>query len=217
MIKYLITLFKTLLKMAKDAFINVTPTSGNGNGTLQVSAGVYDGRVKRDGKFSVVSGSISKDVAVSQNPAAEFVSIDESSYNVGKAGDTLIITGRSNSLRLNFAIVDPGTGGAWRPTLPATYQVEAVSVNNGAAIPGDPGATAGYVWSISIEIPKNPLVDARNCTLSVTTTNAQVASATISQAAGDTILELSTTSITLEADGTAKTVSVSSNTTWSVQ
>ena len=161
--------------------------------------------------------SPSPQLTIIQSGKTEFVSFTSSTAAVDKAGGTLTITGTSNSSKLTFSLT--GTNGIGL-TLPATYTANSVSTTNGAAITGDPGATQQYSFSITFTgIDENTTIAAKTSQLTVTPNSGSSAAVTcdITQAAGDAYLTISPTTITIPAAGTpAQSVSVTSNTNWSI-
>ena len=79
---------------------------------------------------------------------------------------------------------------------------------------GDPGATAEYDFSLQLTFPENTTVEEVSRVLKVTTECGQTAQIEIKQAAGDAYISVEPTEITLEADGSAVSVTVKSNTQW---
>ena len=193
-------------------------TSGNGNDTVSWSASEHTGREARTttATFSA-SGVESKTLTVIQSGKTEFVSFTSATAAVDKSGGTLTITGTSNSSKLTFALT--GTNGIGL-TLPASYTANSVSTNNGTAITGDPGATQQYTFSITFTgIDENTTISSKTSQLTVTPNSgsSDAAVCTITQAAGDAYLTISPNTITIPAAGTpAQSVSVSSNTNWSI-
>lgn len=207
--------------MPKPSWLTITPASGNGNESVQISATQHTGTQVRS-YSATVTNSKTEDcfVEVSQKSIAEFVNI-QTTASPGKEASTLVITGTSNSSKLTFS---------WKsspaPTLvvslPETYTAAGSSTTNGAAITGDPGAQAQYDFSIELTIPENTTVEALTATLVVTTAGNQTAQCVITQTAGNPYLwvgaEGSTTaSISLEATGEAKTLQIYSNDSWTIQ
>lgn len=202
--------------MAKPTWLITTPSQGSGNGVIQNSANAHTGRISRTGIATVTGEGIAtpKTYTVTQEPKAEFVSFDNGSeMAANKGGGTITISGKSNSSTLSFAWL----GNVTDVTLPANYQANGTTTNNGVAITGDPGASAEFAFSLSLSIPTNTSVDEVSRTLKVTAQGAQMAQIVIKQAAGDPTLELSTTEITIPQAGTpAVSVTVTSNTAWAV-
>ena len=204
--------------MAYASWVNPNKTSGNGNDTVSWSASAHTGREARQTTASfAASGVESKTLTIIQSGKTEFVSFDSATAAVDKAGGTLTITGTSNSSKLTFALT--GTNGIGL-VLPSSYTANSVSTNNGTAITGDPGASQQYAFSITFSnIGENTTISSKTSQLTVTPNSGSSAAATcnITQAAGDAYLTISPTSITIPAAGTpAQSVSVSSNTNWTI-
>jgi hypothetical protein len=198
--------------MAKPSWASTSPTSGSGNGTVNISGSTHTGRAQRSGALTYkASGVTDVSQSVTQEAKPEFVTIEN--ISVGKGGGSVTVTGTSNSSKLNFAL---GIG-AIVASLPSTYSAGGASTSNDAVITGDPGATAQYNFSITLTAAANGTTASRTQTLTVTANGGQSAQSTLSQAAGDPTLSVSPTSITLTAAGTAVSVTVTSNTNWSVE
>ena len=126
----------------------------------------------------------------------------------------MTITGKSNSTKLTFAST-PAEENGLTLTLPKNYTAAGKSTTNGAVIADDPGATGEFVWSISIaDVPANVTVEELVATLTVTAAGGQKARVTITQAAGDSTLELDKEVINLDVNGTVQTVNVTANDQW---
>lgn len=204
--------------MAYASWANPNKTSGNGNDTVSWSASEHTGREQRTTTASFsASGVESKTLTIVQSGKTEFVSFSSATATVDKAGGTLTITGTSNSTKLTFALT--GTNGIGL-TLPATYTAAGASTSNGVAIAGDPGATQQYSFSITFTgIDENTTIASKTSQLTVTPNSGSgdAVVCTITQAAGDAYLTISPTTITIPAAGTpAQSVTVSSNTNWSI-
>ena len=200
--------------MAYASWVEPNKTSGNGNDTVSWTGSVHTGRSSRTttATFSA-SGVESKTLTIVQAGATEFVTID-STASVSKTGGTLTITGTSNSSKLTFSLT--GTNGIGL-VLPATYTANSVSTSNGVAITGDPGAVQQYAFSITFtNIGENTSISSLTSQLTVTPNSGTAATCDITQAAGDAYLTISPTTINLTAAGTAVSVSVSSNTSWTI-
>jgi hypothetical protein len=198
--------------MAKPAWVATTPSSGSGNGTVSVSGTPYTGRLQRSGTITVkATGTTDATASVVEEAIAEFVQINNTS--VAKAGGTVTVTGTSNSTKLNFAL----NAGSIVASLPATYSAGGATTSNNTAIAGDPGATAQYNFSIALTATANGTTSEKTQTLSVTANGGQSAQATLTQAAGDPTLQISPTNITLNSNGDAVSLTVTSNTNWTVE
>lgn len=203
--------------MAYASWVTPNKTSGNGNDTVSWSASAHTGREARQTKatFAASGVSPSPELTIIQSGKTEFVSFDSATASVSKTGGTLTITGKSNSSKLTFALT--GTNGIGL-VLPAQYKANSVNTNNDASIVGDPGATAEFVFSITFSnIPENTTIESLLSQLTVTDAAGNTATCNITQAAGDAYLTISPTTITIPAAGTpAQSVTVSSNTAWTI-
>lgn len=200
--------------MAYASWVTPDKNSGNGNDTVAWTGSAHTGRNARTttATFSA-SGVESKTLTIIQAGATEFVTIDPTAA-VAKAGGSVTITGTSNSSKLTFSLT--GVNGIGL-TLPASYTANSVTTNNGAAITGDPGATQQYSFSITFTgIDENTTISALTSQLTVTANGSQTATCDITQAAGDAYLTISPSTINLTAAGTAVSVTVTSNTSWTI-
>lgn len=206
--------------MAYSAWLVPSKTSGSGNDTVNVTAGSNNtGRNSRSTNITFSAANVSDVVReVIQAGKPEFVTI-QSAASVVKGGvSTLTITGTSNSSELTFSLA---SGATLSLSLPSTYTANSVSVNNGEAITGDPGATQEFAFSIAFsDIPENMTVDALTAQLVVTDHAGNTATCTITQAAGDATLNVTPASVQLDwnaySEGTSQSFTVASNTNWSV-
>lgn len=201
----------------KIGFVTYDPGSGNGDSPVSVSGEKYEGRVARSvtTQIAVEDGSKKVEQVVNQAAIAEFVTINATA-SVAKSGGSVTITGTSNSAKLTFA-VKADTSKPLTLTLPSTYTVAGKSTNNGATITDDPGASGKYSFSIVFtDIPANATISSLINTLTVTTQGGQTSSCVITQTEGDPTLTIDKTVINLDANGTAQTFNVVSNTNWTI-
>lgn len=182
---------------------------------VNISGDKYTGRVQRTQNFTVTTnGGVSKALIVNQEAAVETVTVDSPAASVPKTGGTVTIADKSNSTKLTFAST-PAESNGLALTLPQNYTAAGKSTVNGAVIADDPGATGEFVWSISIaDVPANVTVEELVANLTVAANGGQKAQVTITQAAGDSTLELDKETINLDVNGTAQTVNVTSNDAW---
>lgn len=199
----------------KFDFVTVDPVSGSGDQAVSISGDKYTGRLERTANLIVVTnGGVQKALVVNQAAAAESVTSDSPTATVAKTGGNVTITGKSNSTKLTFAAA-PAEDNGLTLTLPGNYMAAGKQTANGAVIADDPGAAGEFVWSITIsDVPENVTVEELVNTLSVTAAGGQKAQVTITQAAGDSMLELDKKTINLDVNGTAQVVNVTSNDTW---
>lgn len=211
--------------MAIPSNLTVTPSEGNGNTTISITS-----KTKPTGRNDVTSSITGKIVGqsnsvtinVTEKGKAEFVTFSgkDKIVHVGEDGETIEITGTSNSSKLTFS---------WSTNKIGIPNVTQFKVNNnyigtsGTAITGDLGATAQYTFKVSIVVPKNNTTDNRDSVLKVTCNTTSITdNFTISQMAGAAYLYLNSTgtttaSITIPQEGTSKTVNVLSNTNWTFE
>lgn len=208
--------------MAKAAWLTVNPTSGNGNATVQNMGTVHTGREQRETTVTGVAVGVSpnKTYKVIQKGKPEFVSFTNGAETtVGKAGGTLTITGKTNSSKLNFELVDlevrAVVEGGLKLTLPSKYTAGGVETTNNVAITGDPGAQQEFEFSITFTgIAANTTIDELTAAMKVTTAGGQSAQIQIKQSAGDPVFSFGQETITLEASGAAVSQTIVSNTSW---
>jgi hypothetical protein len=199
----------------KFGFVTVDPVSGSGDQAVSISGDKYTGRLERTTNLIVVTnGGVQKALVVNQAAAAESVTSDSPTATVAKTGGNVTITGKSNSTKLTFAAT-PAEENGLTLQLPENYTAAGKQTANGAFIADDPGATGEFVWSITISnVPANVSIEELVATLSVTAAGGQKAQVTITQAAGDSTLEIDKETINLDVNGSAQTVNVTSNDEW---
>ena len=200
--------------MAKANWLKVDPSQGSGNATVKVSSTAeHTGRKARTTTLTWKAANVQDIVRnVSQAGKPEHVSIADSA-SADKAGKLVTISGVSNSAKLTFSF---GSGDLTDITLPSTYTANSVSTNNGAAISGDPGATAEYNFSIAITVPANTDISEKTRQIIVTNEAGDTAICTLRSAAGDAFVTVQEGTIELDYLGTAVSWSVESNTTWTI-
>lgn len=211
--------------MAIPSNLTVTPSEGNGNKTISVTSktkptGRNDVRSSITGKIVGQSNSVT--INVTEKGKAEFVTFSgkDKTVHVGEDGETIKITGTSNSSKLTFSW---STNEIGIPNVTSFTVNSDTSATSGTAITEDPGATAQYTFKVSIVVPKNNTTDNRDSVLKVTCNTTSITdNFTISQMAGAAYLYLNSTgtttaSITIPQEGTSQTVNVLSNTNWTFE
>ena len=211
--------------MAIPSNLTVTPFEGNGNTTIRITS-----KTKPTGRNDVTSSITGKIVGqsnsvtinVTEKGKAEFVTFSgkDKTVHVGEDGETIEITGTSNSSKLTFSW---STNEIGIPNVTSFTVNSDTSATSGTAIKGVPGATAQYTFKVSIVVPKNNTTDNRDSVLKVTCNTTSITdNFTISQMAGAAYLYLNsigttTASITIPQNGTSQTVNVLSNTNWTFE
>lgn len=199
----------------KFGFVTVDPVSGSGDQAVNFSGEKHTGRLQRTINLTVTTnGGAKKALVVNQAAAAEVVRSDSPNASVQKTGGNVTITGKSNSTKLTFAVT-PAEDNGLTLQLPANYTAAGKTTANGAVIADDPGDAGEFVWSITIsDVPANVTIEELTATLKVTAAGGQTANVTVTQAAGDSTIELDKETINLDVNGTQQTVNVTSNDSW---
>lgn len=201
--------------MAKASWVKVNPSQGSGNANVSVSSTAeHTGRVARTTTLTWKAANVA-DVPRTVNQAGkpEYVDIADAA-SADKMGKVVTISGVSNSAKLTFSF---GSGDLTDISLPETYMANSVSTQNGVAITGDPGALAEYNFSIAITVPANPEITAKTRQIIVEDEAGNRDICTLTSAAGDAYVTVQEGTIELDYLGTPVTVSVESNTTWTIE
>ena len=201
--------------MAKANWVKVTPSQGSGDATVNVSSTAeHTGRKARTTTLTWKAANVEDVVRnVSQAGKPEYVDIADAA-SADKSGKVVTITGVSNSAKLTFSL---GTGNLTDISLPTAYMANSISTENGAAIAGDPGASAEYNFSIAITVPANNDVGAKSRQIIVEDEAGNRDVCTLTSAAGDAYVTVQSGTIELDYLGTAVPWTVESNTSWTVE
>jgi len=236
-------------------WITVTPKSGDGDGTLNISAVAHTGRSARSygngtsTGIKVTAGSVTKYIKVSQAAKAEFVSFAQSTYSAAYNATSITITGTSNCASLTFSLIGNSTVTAANANCQMKFSDGSIKYKSedaksikfesydsstniavikytgsgstqksGTALSGDPGASAQYTFSIVLTFTANNTASTtESATLKVIGSSSTITSSTtITRNAASVFLNLGASSVDLVTAGTAKTVSIDSNGSWTV-
>ena len=189
--------------LTKGGF-TLTPKTGTGNAKVSISCSERTGRVatspvtftaKMDG-FSV-----SKSVSVVQAGKPEFVTVNNSAVAVNKKGETVTITGVSNTSKLSFSCPDS-------EVTFSSYTANGASATNGVAIAGDPGASAQFAFSIPVTISANTTASSKRYAMNAVTESGEVATVVFTQLASDFTydLTLAASPTSIQASGGSSTI-----------
>ena len=192
--------------MAYANWLQPSKLSGSGNDTVNVSAlSNNTGRNARSTNVTFKAVNCEDVVrAVNQAGKPEFGQFNSSTAAASKEGPSVLTFSKGTD---NIGL-----------TIPATYNAAGVTVNNGEAITGDPGATQEYAWSIPLTVPANTDVDPKTCQIVVTDDAGHTSTCTITLAAGDAMLSVSPASVDLPWDASSSaSFAVTSNTNWTVE
>ena len=204
------------------SYLSWVPKTGTGNKQIKINSTTpYKGRSNRTTQISgkIVGKSNSVTVTVVETAASEYITPNSLSISVAKGGETIHVTGKSNSKILTFK---------WKANFgisPVTsYKVNgSVSATSGTAITGDPGATGEYTYDVTIVVPKNETIIARGASLEIKGEGSTVVKTiSIIQGRGDSYLYLNsqgttTATVTIPKDGGEQTLSVLSNDEWTFE
>lgn len=201
--------------MAKAGWINVNPSSGSGNATVNVSSTAeHTGRIARTTTLTWKASGVQDVVRnVSQAGKPEYVNI-ASSVAVPKEGKKVVsIWGESNSSSLYFSLGE----GNLNITLPMIYTAGSIPTTNGTPISGDPGAVQKYDFFISIDVPANLSTSEKTRQIIVTDDAGNIAICRLTLAASEAYVTVQSGTIELDYLGTPVAWTVSSNTSWTIE
>lgn len=204
------------------SYLSWVPKTGTGNAQIKINSKTpYKGRSNRTTEISgkIVGKSNSVTVTVVETAAVEYITPDGLSIKVAKDGETIHVTGKSNSKLLTFK---------WKTNF-GIANVTSFKVNgsttatSGTAITGDPGYTGEYTYDVTVVVPKNETITTRSAILEIKGEGASVVkNITITQALGDSYLYLNsqgttTATVTIPRGGGEQTLSVLSNDEWTFE
>ncbi len=201
--------------------------TGSGNSTLPVKASTANtGRKQRSTTITGVASGVTPNPTVSVVQAGKplFVEWQDSGTAVtdittDKTEKQLNLKLKTNAAKLKFAVVSDEGGMLAEQTID-TMDVGGTTVQNDTDIEGDPGLEAEFSVKIIISVKLNETVSERSATLSVVPKTSDEEGAAvqlqINQSAGEAILKLSPSSITLNWNGDAQNLTITSNTSWSL-
>ena len=209
--------------MAKPKWITIGTTEGSMNGSSEITAAAYTGRVAREGTITGTTASGATDTtAVTQIGAAEVITIETKTYSANKVGQTINIQGKSNSANLSIVAGDSVIPGLIYKLAVAGVTDESWDGSKDTTVDGDPGASAIYDFTLTVTVPENKSESALVAKFAVKNANADVTSSeiTINQAAGvknyavPTISAFAYPEGNIPASGGSKTPTLSYSQTW---
>ena len=183
------------------------------NYTVQVTVDAYLGRNNRNTTVQVATnGGVSKSVSVVQKGKAIYIT-KESDPNVGAGATTATVKFKTNVEKFKLEIGNSGTVGS--------VKVNNVDVPEADGIytpAGDPGASGEYVVIVVVNFAANGSIQNKQYTVKASdSVNAEVsATATITQSAADSNLTVSPEQLTFEATSGTKTITITSNDSWTI-
>lgn len=189
--------------LTKGGF-TLTPKTGIGNAKVSISCSERTGRVDTSPvTFTAkMNGfSVSKSISVVQKGKPEFVTVNNSAVAVDKKGETVTITGVSNTSKLSFSC-------AANEVTFSSYTANGASATNGVAISGDPGASAQFAFSIPVTVSVNTTASSKTYTLNITAAGEQKTAVVLTQLASDFTydLTLAASPTSIQAGGGSSTI-----------
>lgn len=191
---------------AKPSWITLSVVEGTGNSQVDVTAPVYKGRNGRSGLITVTVEDLTEDVTLQQEGSTIW-DVTTQSLAFVKTGEAKKFTGNSNLASITFAV--DSNASSWLTA--GKLVVKEKQYNSGADIEGDPGADDVYAFEITFTAAANPTVKTRSGNITV---NGQ--KYTVTQAAGDATLSVSPTALTFTAAGETKSITITTNTAWTI-
>jgi hypothetical protein len=173
-----------------DAWVTVSPASGTGNGTFKISVQENKAFDARTSTVTVKAGDKSSTVKVSQLGLTPSILVAPATLEIDAAGGTVSVDVTSNS---PWTVSVPSDG-SW----------------------ATPDATSGEGnKKVTFTIAPNTAFEARSVEITFTAQDKK-ATVKITQAAPAPTLEVNPTAISIEADGGAQEITVTSNAPWTV-
>lgn len=210
------------------AFVKISPQSGSGNGSCQLSADLYQGRSDRSStvRFQVQSGDQPYvDVSVTNKGLGEILEMTSSgTFNLGSSGGTIKITGRSNLKTMRL------TADKLSYISSVSYKINSgssVTVTPGASMSmtptGDPGATEPYDFEITVVIGNNTTSSSVTVNLKLTNGSSLSKSIAVTLGAANYLYVKESqggaevSSLSFEANGGSKTIYIDTNESWTIE
>lgn len=204
------------------SYLSWVPKTATGNTKIKInSVNPYTGRTDRSTQVpgKIVGKSNSVTVTVLEKAADEFITPNGLTIYVAKGGETVHVTGKSNSKLLTFT---------WKANFGIANVISfkvngSITATSGTAIVGDPGATGEYTYDVTVVVPKNETIEARYAILEIKGEGSTVVKTfTINQAIGDSYLYLNskgttTATVTIPKGGGEQTLNVLSNDEWTFE
>ena len=151
--------------MAKPKWITIGTTEGSMNGSSEITAAAYTGRVAREGTITGTTvGGATDTTAVTQEGAAEVITINSTEYAAAAVGQRVTISGKSNSARLKLLTVEIYPEDIVQDAeLSINGKVDGSWILSGdGTVTGDPGASAMYDFVLTAVVPENKSTAAKS-------------------------------------------------------
>jgi hypothetical protein len=169
------------------SWLTVSPASNNGNGTLIITAAANSG-VKRNAQIDIIAyGVTTQTIYITQKALIPLITVPTTTVSLANTA-----TGTSVAIKSNIT---------WNATTDVNWLTIIPANGNGDG-------------TIAITPSANQTTIARTATVTITSPDGTTKTFTVSQAAGDPIISVPTTTVSIANTATATPVSITSNTTW---
>lgn len=201
------------------SYVICSPGAGSADTTLNLTAKTANlgNRVNQTDNFTITAPGVTpnKTFAAVLVAATEFISFDDGAEaSVPKDGGSVVLDGMSNANTITFS---KGAGAIIAAEISAIgYQANGAAATSGTAIPSDPGATKKFAFVLTLTASKNTTISERTQQITATTKGTKTATITLKQASGDPYLNIDKTTVNVPQDGSAVTIQVTTNTTFTV-
>lgn len=209
--------------MSLADWLDISQMDGEGDASVSVSSKVYHtGRLNRQTAITWVAADVAPiERTVIQQGRGPMSAFKSPSRSVPYKGGKIMLIGVSNERYLTFTFGE----GDLSLTMPQKYIAAGVEMptrivqgmDSDAGIPGDPGASSAYDFSIILDVPEN---DGKRRTRQVIAHNPDKtysAICTIISTPNTAYVEIPEGDITLNYLGTPVTIEVKSNTKWWIE
>ena len=144
--------------MAKPKWITIGTTEGSMNGSSEITAAAYTGRIAREGTITGTTvGGATDTTAVTQEGATEVITVDKAEYSAVAVGQRVTVSGKSNSARLKLLTVEIHPEDIVQDAeLSINGKVdETWTLSEDGTVTGDPGASAMYDFVLTLVVSEN--------------------------------------------------------------
>lgn len=157
--------------MAKPKWITIGTTEGSMNGSSEITAAAYTGRIAREGTITGTTvGGATDTTAVTQEGATEVITVDKTEYSAVAVGQRVTVSGKSNSARLKLLTVETHPEDIVQDAeLSINGKVdETWTLSEDGTVTGDPGASAMYDFVLTLVISENKSTAEKSATYKLT-------------------------------------------------
>lgn len=157
--------------MAKPKWITIGTTEGSMNGSSEITAAAYTGRIAREGTITGTTvGGATDTTAVTQEGATEVITVDKTEYSAVAVGQRVTVSGKSNSARLKLLTVEIHPEDIVQDAeLSINGKVDETWIlSEDGTVTGDPGASAMYDFVLTLVISENKSTDEKSAIYKLT-------------------------------------------------